>query len=56
MCDNLLFYYIPESKNEDTTDIIHILLDEKLQLEDSYKINIDRSHKLGREEQGAKKP
>ncbi len=56
MRDNLLFYNIPESKDEDTTDIIHKLLEEKLQIEDSYNIKIDRSHRLGREKQGVKKP
>ena len=56
MRDNLLFYNIPESKDENTTEIIHKLLEEKLQIEDSYKIKIDRSHRLGREKQGVKKP
>ena len=45
MRDNLLFYNIPESKDENTKDIIHKLLEEKLQTEDSYKIKIDRSHR-----------
>ena len=56
MRDNLLFYNIPESKDENTTEIIHKLLEEKLKIEDSYKIKIDRSHRLGREKQGVKKP
>lgn len=57
MRDNLLFYNIPESKDEDTTNIIHKLLEEKLHLEDaSKKIKIDRSHRLGRQKQGAEKP
>ena len=54
MRDNLLFYNIPESKDVNTTDIIHKLLEEKLQIEDSYKIKIDRSHRLRREKQGVK--
>jgi hypothetical protein len=57
MRDNLIFYNIPESKDEDTTNIIHKLLEEKLHLEDaSKKIKIDRSHRLGRQKQGAEKP
>jgi FtsZ-binding cell division protein ZapB len=57
MRDNLIFYNIPESKDEDTTNIIHKLHEENLHLEDaSKKIEIDRSHRLGRQKQGAEKP
>ncbi|CAB4026051.1 Hypothetical predicted protein [Paramuricea clavata] len=57
MRDNLIFYNIPESKDEDTTNIIHKLLEEKLHLEDaSKKIKIDRTHRLGRQKQAAEKP
>ena len=56
MRDNLIFYNIPETKDEDTTNIIHKLLEKKLHIEDATNnVKIDRSHRLGRQIQGATK-
>ena len=53
MRDNLLFYNMPEQSDENTTAMIHNLLEEKLGFEDAaMKIKIDRSHRLGKKKQG----
>ena len=50
MRDNLLFFNIPEEENEDTTKMIHKLLEEKLEIQDAtHSIKIDRSHRLGKQ-------
>ncbi len=47
MRDNLLFYNMPEQSDENTTAMIHNLLEEKLGFEDAaMKIKIDRCHRL----------
>lgn len=57
MRDNLIFYNIPETRDEETTPIIHKLLEEKMGMKDATKnIKIDRSHRLGRPKPGASKP
>jgi hypothetical protein len=56
MRDNLLFYNMPEESDENTTAMIHKLLEEKLGFEDAaMKIKIDRSHRLGKKKQGETK-
>ncbi len=53
MRDNLLFYNMPEQSDENTTAMIHNLLEEKLGFEDAaMKIKIDRSHRLGKKKRG----
>ena len=48
MRGNLIFHNIEERPEENTTTIIHKLLEEKLNIEDaSSKVKIDRSHRLG---------
>ena len=37
MRDNLLFFNIPEEENEDTTKMIHKLLEEKLEIQDATR-------------------
>jgi hypothetical protein len=48
MRDNLLFFNIPEHEKENTTEIIHDLLEQKIeivQIEDARKhVKIDRYH------------
>ena len=57
MRDNLIFYNIPETRDEETTPIIHKLLEEKMGMKDATKnIKMDRSHRLGRPKPGASKP
>ncbi|CAB4044117.1 unc-13-like C, partial [Paramuricea clavata] len=57
MRDNLIFYNLPETKEENTTDIIHNLLEEKLGVENVRRdIKIDRSHRLGKPRSGESKP
>jgi hypothetical protein len=56
MRDNLLFFNIPEHEKENTTEIIHDLLEQKIeivQIEDVRKhVKIDRSHRIGRKREG----
>lgn len=57
MRDNLIFYNIPETKGEETTPIIHKLLEENMGIKDATKnIKIDGSHRLGRPKPGERKP
>jgi hypothetical protein len=37
MRDNLIFYNIPETRDEETTPIIHKLLEEKMGMKDATK-------------------
>ena len=55
MCDNLIFYNIEEHEHENTTDIIHKPLEEKIQ-DAAMKVKIDRSHRLGRRRERTDKP
>jgi Asp-tRNA(Asn)/Glu-tRNA(Gln) amidotransferase A subunit family amidase len=57
MRDNLLFFNMPENDKENTTEMIHDLLENKLEIEDARnKIKIDRSHRIGRVRVGNNKP
>ncbi|XP_028394412.1 protein unc-13 homolog C-like [Dendronephthya gigantea] len=57
MRDNLLFFNIPERDQENTTDIIHELIETKMGMTDAKeKVKIDRSHRIGRKRQGNRKP
>ena len=57
MRDNLLFFNIPEHEKENTIEIIHDLLEQKIEIEDASKhVKIDRSHRIGRKREGNKKP
>jgi hypothetical protein len=56
MHDKLLFFNIQETEKENTTDIIHKLLEEKMEMEDAArKVKIDRSHRLGKPRRGSGK-
>ena len=49
MRGNLFFFNIPESEKENTTEIIHDLLESKLEMTDAQnKVKIDRSHWIGK--------
>ncbi|CAB4045278.1 Hypothetical predicted protein, partial [Paramuricea clavata] len=51
------FYNLPESKDEDTTNLIHGLLEEKLDIKDArVNVKIDRSHRLGKPKSGTTRP
>ena len=53
MRDNLIFYNIKESARENTTKIIHDLLEEKFNIEDASEcVKIDRSHRIGKPRMG----
>ena len=55
MRDNLLFFNIPEHEKENTTEIIHDLLEQKIEIEDAHKhVKIDRSHRIGRKREATK--
>ena len=56
MRDNLLFYNLPENRDENTTEVVQNLLGEKLGLENAKNIKIDRSHRLGKKKSGESKP
>ena len=48
MCDNLIFYNLPESKDEDTTNLIY-----GLEIKDArVNLKIDRSHRLSKPKSG----
>ena len=49
MGDNLLFFNIPEREQENTTEIIHELLESKMGIDDARsRIKIVRSHRIGK--------
>ena len=57
MRDNLIFYNIEEHEHGNTTNIIHKLLEEKMNIQDAaMKLKIDRSHRLGRRRERTDKP
>ena len=57
MRDNLIFYNLPEIEHENTTEMIHQLLEDKLGMKDAkVQVKIDRSHRLGRKREGNPKP
>ena len=57
MRDNLFFFNMPENKEENTTEMIHEMLETKLGIEDARsKVKIDRSHRIGRKRAGNNKP
>jgi chromosome segregation ATPase len=50
MRDNLIFYNMPENKDENTTDVILSLLESKFGMKEAKsKVKIDRSRRVGRE-------
>lgn len=57
MRDNLLFFNMPEHDKENTTELIHELLEKKLEIHDARnRVKIDRSHRIGRKREGHWKP
>ena len=57
MRDNLLFFNMPENDKENTTEMIHDLLENKIGIEDARnKVKIDRSHRVGCRRVGNNKP
>ena len=57
MRDNLLFFNIAEHDQENTTQIIHDLQETKMEIVNAReKLKIDRSHRVGREREGNRKP
>ena len=57
MCDNLLFFNMPENEGENTTEMIHHLLESKMEVEDARnKLKIDRSHRIGKKKAGNNRP
>ncbi len=57
MRDNLLFYNIDEQEHENTTKIIHDLLEKKMGIENAQSmVKIDRSHRLGKKRVESRKP
>ncbi len=57
MRDNLLFFNMPEAEGENTTEMIHHLLESKMEVEDARnKVKIDRSHRIGKKRAGNNRP
>ena len=57
MRDNLLFFNMPENEGENTTEIIHDLLESKMGMEDARsKVKIDRSHRIRKKRVGNNRP
>ncbi|CAB4032727.1 Hypothetical predicted protein [Paramuricea clavata] len=56
MRDNLLFHNIDEAEEEDCTEVIYSLLEEKLDMPEARSsIKIDRAHRVGRKRDGRRK-
>jgi hypothetical protein len=52
-----LFHNIDESEEEDCTEVIYSLLEEKLDMPEARSsIEIDRAHRVGRKRDGRRKP
>lgn len=49
MRDNLIFYNLKESKDENTTEVVHSLIESHFGIEDAKSIRIDRSHRMGKQ-------
>jgi small-conductance mechanosensitive channel len=57
MRDNLLFFNIPENDKENTTELIHELLESKMEIKEARSnVKIDRSHRIGRKREDQRKP
>jgi hypothetical protein len=57
MRDNLLFFNIPENDKENTTELIHELLESKMEIKEARgNVKIDRSHRIGRKREDQRKP
>jgi hypothetical protein len=44
MRDNLILYNVEEKEEENTTQLIHTILESHLEIQDAKSIKIDRSH------------
>ena len=49
MCDNLIIYNIKENKDENTSEVIHSLIESLFGIEDAKMMKIDRSHRMGKQ-------
>ena len=57
MRDNLSFFNIPENDKENTTELIHELLESKMEIKEARSnVKIDRSHRIGRKREDQRKP
>jgi hypothetical protein len=57
MRDNLIFFNIPENDKENTTELIHELLERKMEIKEARStVKIDRSHRIGRKREDQRKP
>ena len=50
MRDNLIFYNVKESDGENTTALIHDILENTLGIENAKTMKIDRSHRMGKKQ------
>ncbi len=56
MRDNLIFYNVEENEEENSTEIVHSLLESNFKIHDAKSIKIDRAHRMGKKQRGAAKP
>ncbi len=56
MRDNLIFYNVEENDEENSTEIVHSLLECHFKIQDAKSIKIDRAHRMGKKQRGAAKP
>ena len=54
MRDNLIFYNVEENEEENSTEIVHSLLESNFKM-DAKSIKIDRAHRMGKKQHGAAK-
>ena len=52
MGDNLIFYNITETKEENATQLVHNLLENHFGLEDATAVKIDQAHRMGCKKHG----
>ncbi len=55
MRDNLIFYNVEENDEENSTEIVHSLLESHFKIQDAKSIKIDRVHRMGKKQHGAAK-
>ena len=56
MRDNLLFFNIPQSQDEDCAAIVMNFCKEKLHIENAETIRLDRAHRIGKRQPNKTRP
>ena len=54
--ENLRFFDVPEVADENTSDVLHRVLEDELQIENASQIEFQRVHRLGKKTDGSTRP